>query len=249
MAKGRKYVAAAIVLAVLVPTGALLVHSGRNALQANASEAASWWQVFLATLSLPLLLYGLARLRQELAESQWKPEIEIGVVPGTELVNDFRSHHMLPAVARVSQGYPSFTLAVRNAGRRAAKYPKMHLEFLSYAEDTPETTIVRLKPQEGNPFEWRSNIDFICEGGSALVVYPLDTMGFRFYIATCIFLSREKNITEPPAARNYHFRCTVWAEGLEKPATQDLTVKIEHDPKALEVLRSISQRGAEQRSE
>jgi len=197
------------------------------ALTSSRDNASGWWQVFLETLGLPVLIYGLYKLREEMRREGWRPEIRIGISQ-VEPLSEVRKRETLPTMAIVSQGYACFQLIVGNRGRLAARFVKMHLEFLSFQDDSyasaARSPVERLaaptvKIPNGNPFKWQNNKDFIFEGGHDWVIYPRDDVTFAFFLGTVVQ-------GQLPVPYDYRFRCTVWAEGLDNPVHSELTVRV-----------------------
>jgi hypothetical protein len=196
-------------------------------LTSSRDNASGWFQVFLEALSLPVLLYGIYRLREELRKESWKPEISIGVT-SIEPLSEVRRRTTLPTRADISQGYTCFQLLVRNEGKLAARFVKMHLEFESVGDTSyrnaaklpvEELAAPTVEIPEDNPFEWQNNKDFIFTGGADWIIYPQDNTAFTFCLGTVVK-------GQPPVPHDYRFHCTVWAEGLDCPAEEDLVVRI-----------------------
>jgi hypothetical protein len=196
-------------------------------LTSDKDNASGWLQVFLEALSLPVLVYGLYRLREELQRESWKPEISIGVTR-VEPLSEARKRITLPTTASISQGYTCFQLLVRNKGKLAARFVKIHLEFLSF-QDTSYRDVAK-SPMEklaaptveipgDNPFEWQNNKDFIFRGGADWVIYPQDNAAFMFCLGTVVE-------GQSPVPHDYRFHCTIWAEGVGCPVEEELIVRV-----------------------
>ena len=196
------------------------------------ADASGWWQVGIAFAGLPIIFYGLADMEKQVREAQWKPEISIGL-SGVGPISYIKTQKVLPKTVSINQGYPFFQLVVRNGGKLAAKFVKIHLEFASFQDDsyqrlatTPVESLAAptVKIPEDNPFKWQNNKDFIFTGGDDWVIYPLDESVFGFFLKTVI-------VDQPPIPHDYHFHCTVWTEGLDNPASEDLIVRITRNQK------------------
>ena len=214
-------------LSVIIFSGALTGWSISNALSLSLADASGWWQTGIAFAGLPLIFYGLLDIEKHLKESLWKPEISIGLFT-VGPISEIKQQKELSKFVSIKQGYPFFQLVIRNGGKLAAKFVKIHLEFDSFQDDgfqeAAKTTVERLaapvlKTPQDNPFKWQNNRDFIFTGGDDWVIYPKDDCAFGFYLETTV-------TGQPPVPHDYHFICTVWAEGLENPVTERLTVKV-----------------------
>jgi hypothetical protein len=205
-----------------IPTG----WASYRALTSTSEAASGWWQVAIAFASLPLVFLQLATILEELRRAQWKPEILVGVAPVgplSVLVSAPLSHH-----CTASRGYPFFQLLVKNEGRLAAKWVKAHLEFESFGDNSYQASArspidkvaaPRLHVPKDNPFKWQNNRDFVFNGGADWVIHPHDTVSFPFFLQTVVK-------DHPPVPHDYSFKITIFAEGIESPASARLTVSI-----------------------
>jgi hypothetical protein len=197
---------------------------------ASAREAASgWWQVAIAFASLPLVFVQLATIQEELRRAQWRPQIRIGVAPVgplAPLASAPLAHH-----CTAQRGYPFFQLLVKNEGRLAAKWVKIHLEFESFGDSSyqdyarspiDKIAAPRLHIPKDNPFTWQNNRDFVFNGGADWVIHPYDTVSFPFFVQTVVK-------DHPPVPCDYSLKATVFAEGIESPVAASLTVSISEE--------------------
>jgi hypothetical protein len=143
-------------------------------------------------------------------------------------LSEIREKVTLPTTVNVGQGYPCFQLVVSNRGKLAARFVKIHLEFLSVGDtscfDNAKTPIEHLaapalEVPNDNPFKWQNNKDFVFMGGVDWVIYSQDEVSFTFCLGTVV---KE----QPPVPFDYRFRCTVWAQGLDFPVSKDLMVRV-----------------------
>ena len=213
---------------ILIIASVMGVSSFIIALMSSLPDASGWWQVFLGSLSFPLLIYELSQLRQTMEQ---KPEISVGIVNIKNYpLYSIRVLESLPNKINVSQGYPFFSLAIRNSGTAVAKNVKIHFEFLRPEQLDLHTPIVKVDDwldDKRYSFKQENNVDFIFVGGSDWIIHPSDTEVFNFFISTASIIQKEPvEIRERPALGKYRFRCYVWAEKLNAPIDVDLTVKV-----------------------
>ncbi len=206
----------------------------------SPGDASGWWQVAIAIVGLPLLIYELYRIRKALEQ---KPDISIGLAAVEDLpTSKIRDLETLPMTTAVGRGYAHFWLAVRNQGKVAAKFVKIHLEYKSEFLQPKQASLVPVievsEFSSGKPnFYKENNAEFVFIGGADWVIHPNDTEVFDFHITTVMVLQQEPfELREYPEPGNYHFHCTVWAEGLDHPISEQLTVKIAEGPGATDVL-------------
>lgn len=191
-------------------------------------DPAGWIQVAIGAISLPILLYELNQIRQGLDQS---PDISIGLASVQHLpLSKLRTRHTLPTTITVAWGYPHVILALRNNGSVTAKFLKIHLEYLSRNTSSSLThpTLKISEFDEAKPgFIAENNFDFTFTGGADWILYPGDTEIFSFHMDINIkYSTRTGARREYPDNGTYHLRCTVWAEALAQPMTQELTVII-----------------------
>jgi hypothetical protein len=131
---------------------------------------------------------------------------------------------------QVSHGYPHFWLAIRNQGKVAAKSIKIHLEYNPPKRKSlllPVVDVGNWLNDNRYTFKKVNNADFVFIGGQDWVLHANDTDMFDFHMTTAIVKQTEpKEIREFPELGDYEFFCTVWADGLERPVSQVLTVSI-----------------------
>ena len=199
------------------------------ALTSQTDDPSGWWQVFLGALSVPIVFYELDQIRRAVGQ---KPIISIGLVGVDDLpLSKIRDTATLPTTVTVSQGYAHFYLVVRNQGKVAARYVKVHLEHKRKPSDQLSLLSPVVKMSEFSSdkpsFKAENNIDFLFIGGSDWVIYPNDSEIFGFHITTVVIKQTEPyRLREYPEPGDCHFQCTVWAEGLNHPVSEQLTVKI-----------------------
>ncbi len=115
-----------------------------------------------------------------------------------------------------------------------AKFVKIHLEYKEYiptGHSNPLASIVieayEWLGDKRFSFKKENNVDFIFIGGADWSIYPSDFEVFSFYITTALVKQQKPvEIREHPGVGDYHFRCTVWADGLNAPISTDLLVKV-----------------------
>lgn len=191
-------------------------------------DLSGWVQVFIEALGIPAIVYGLYRLIAELQKERWKPDIQIGLSRITSLA-EIKQLSKPPNEVHIDQTYPLFMLVIRNSGKLAARYVKIHLEFTSFQDDSykesaegPDEMLSApvLDIPDDSPFERKNNKDFIFQGDSGWMIYPRDNVAFTFILKTIVS-------GQPPIPHNYQCICTVWAEGLDDPNSRELTIWIQ----------------------
>jgi hypothetical protein len=213
-------------LAIVILSGILSGWTIYLALISPRNEAAGWWQVGIEFLGLPLIISGLVEIQKKIKELSLRPEIILGLF-GNGPISYIREGDVLPAVT-VNASYPFFQLVVRNQGDLVAKYVKILFEFESVGDfsyqKSAHTSVEKLAAPkltipEDNPFKWHNNKDFIFTGGSDWFIYPHDNVAFGFFLSTTVE-------GQHPIPHEYHFRCTLWAEGLENAVSEDLVLVV-----------------------
>ena len=63
-------------------------------------------------------------------------------------------------------------------------------------------------------------------GGENWLLHANDTDMFDFHISTALVKDVETGQRERPGYGDYQFICTIWADGLEKPVSEELTIRI-----------------------
>ena len=214
-------------LCIIVVSGVFTGWSITNALSLSLADSSGWWQTGIAFAGLPIILYGLLDIEKNIKESLWKPEISIRLFT-VGPISEIRQQKTLLKSVDVSQGYPFFQLVVRNNGKLAAKFVKIHFEFDSFQDDSfresAKSTVESLaspvlKIPKDSLFKWQNNKDFIFTGGDDWVIYPKDDSVFGFFLETVV-------VGQRPVPHDYHFSCTIWAEGLDNPIREKLTVNV-----------------------
>lgn len=212
----------------------------------NLEATSGWLQVSIDSLGIPALIFALLSLRQQLKDLQSTPEIDLGVVRGGLPLSEIDKLKSLPSHIEVTQDYPAFSLVISNKGKVAIKFARIHFEYSSFAHrDSLPQPQGLLKAHNTNPFKCKNNMDFIFESGPGWVIYPLSTVTFIFHITTSISHDEAAQNNERPAPYKYAFKCTIWAEGLEKPVSKELTVEVTRSPTFSEKLKEYSENQAE----
>ena len=75
-------------------------------------------------------------------------------------------------------------------------------------------------------FKKVNNADFVFIGGENWILHANDTDMFDFHISTVIVKNAETKERERPDYGDYQFVCTIWADGLDKPISENLAVRI-----------------------
>jgi hypothetical protein len=198
--------------------------SVQQAFQPDA-DTAGWIQVAIAALGVPILLRELYQIRQSINQ---KPIISIGLANVKDLpLSNVRATKSLKPSLEISHGYPHFWLIIRNTGKVTAKSVKIRFEFTrSTHQDPLLQPVIRTEDWMGDKrytFKIVNNADFVFIGGTDWVLHANDTDMFDFYITTSIVKGKQR---ERPDFGDYEFRCTAWADGLDNPVIQNLTVSI-----------------------
>jgi hypothetical protein len=153
------------------------------------SEVAGWWEVFLAVVAIPMLIYQLYSLRKAIQEGQWKPEIKVGLAVSLTDFSKLRSIEVLPSRVKLDlDSYFSLdeeqlvdakqfnpdsiatpvVLVIRNQGKRAARFVKVRLSLVSFPGENPP--ILHAKG-----FSTLSDeTTLVFRGGADWVIYPHD---------------------------------------------------------------------------
>jgi hypothetical protein len=136
----------------------------------------------------------------------------------------------LPNKVAVSQGYPCFWLLVRNYGKVAAKSVKIHLEYILPDRRSLYLPVINTKDWLGDSrytFKKVNNADLVFIGGSDWILHANDTDMFDFQMTTAVVQQTEPTeIRERPDLGDYRLPCTVWADGLDKPLKEILTITV-----------------------
>jgi hypothetical protein len=220
-----------LIVIVLVALG-LIAFSLYSALTSQPDVASGWWQVFLGSISVPVVFYQLEQIRQALNR---KPKISIGLARVSDLpVSRIRDIGVLPTTVTVSQGYPHFFLVVRNQGKVAARFVKIHFEHKPGPSDQSSLLFPVVKVSEfssDKPSFWaENNYEFVFTGGPDWHIHPNDFEVFGFHLTTVVVKQKEPyELMEYPEPGDCPFQCTVWAEALGHPVTEQLTVRIKEE--------------------
>jgi hypothetical protein len=239
----EKHFTKLMIIVAVAGTGFVLL-----ALFLPPGEASGWWQVAIAIVGLPLLIYQLYQIRKAIEQ---KPRISIGLANVEDLpTSEIRSLETLHTTVTVNRGYAHFYLVVRNQGTAAAKFVKIHLEYkpeFRHPEQAGLVPVIDVSEFSGGKpsFYKENNAEFVYIGGSDWTIHPNDTEVFAFHITTVLVLQKEPfELREFPEPGNYHFHCTVWAERLDHPISEQLIVKIAEGPGATRILEKTRRKSA-----
>jgi len=192
------------------------------------SDTAGWVQVILAAFGVPLLLREIIQIRATINQ---KPIITVGLANVNDLpLSKIRQLSTLKTSIKLSQGYAHFWLLIRNQGNVAARSIKIHFEFKgsNYQNKLlgPVITAKDWLNDKRYTFKKVNNTDFVFVGGDNWLLHANDTDMFDFHISTAIVINSETGERERPDYGDYQFVCTIWADGLDKPLSEELTVHI-----------------------
>lgn len=192
------------------------------ALPLKPAEASGWWQIAVVFAGLPIFFYQLQQIEEETRKAQWKPEISIGLLP----LHDQNGRPLSTSEIKLIKNLPTdvgglepiryhqFYLVIRNEGKIAAKFVKIHLEFRQSEESGNFAPTIEFRAPRFEPVSFGK--DHFLYGGEDQVIYPRDVETFRMYF-------------HPQGARPtlaaYYFDCTVWAEGLDDPVSGTLVMR------------------------
>jgi hypothetical protein len=225
-----------IIVAIIMAIAVVVFWAWPN----SPSQASGWWQVAIAIVGLPLLMHQLYQIRKAVEQ---KPEISIGLAGVKDLPSSMiREAETLNTTVSVSRGYAFFEVVIRNKGKVAAKFVKIHLEhksqLLQPAQESLAPVIKVSEFSSGKPgFYKENNAEFVYIGGADRIIHPGDSEIFGFHITTATGVLIDKpDVREYPAPGSHHFQCTVWAEGLDHPVSEQLIVIVEEGPGVGEVL-------------
>jgi hypothetical protein len=212
---------------LLLLLSAFLCFSVYNAVK-EKNNRASWLQVAIEALALPVVLYELNRIRTSLEE---KPELTLGVASVKELpLSNIGRTNDVPKSISISRGYPFFMLIIQNKGPAMARAVKIHFEYLPPPDRhllTPVIKTYEWKEDKRYAFSQENNVDFVFIGGSDWYIHPGDFEAFSFFMTTVVVLQKEPHeIRERPEPGRYEFTCSVRAEGLTKPVSEHLHVEV-----------------------
>ena len=194
--------------------GTLVGTSIHFAFACTPENVSGWIEVAIASAGLPVLVYELVNLRRITEQAGWRPDIHIGVARHPLSISDIETglSNEIELVRRSANFY--FSLVIYNGGQLAARFVKVHLVFQSYEDKTYIPAVVF--PEDN--FERKGKKDYIFSGGPGWVVYPSDAEWFHVELAP--------HPSGEIRSGDYIFQCTVRAEGLDSPATEELIVKI-----------------------
>ncbi len=112
---------------------------------------------------------------------------------------------------------------------------KIHLEYNRPKRKSLYLPVIETKDWLGDnryTFKKVNNADFVFIGGSDWILHANDTDMFDFGMTTVVVKQTEPTeIRERPELGDYTFTCTVWADGLDKPLKEILTVTIKESIK------------------
>lgn len=204
----------------------LVGFSIQKAFQPDSDEA-GWIQVGIAALGVPILLRELQQIRQSINQ---KPIVSVGLANVKDLpLSKIRNLKALKTTLEVSHGYPHFWLIIKNSGKVSAKSVKIHVEYIRPDRKSLYLPVIEVSDWLGDnryTFKKVNNADFVFIGGSDWILHANDSDMFDFDMTTAIVKQKEPEIREFPEVGDYIFTCTVWADGLDKPITEKMTVSI-----------------------
>jgi hypothetical protein len=166
----------------------------------------------------------LKKIEEEARRAKWKPEIVIGLMPyegddsrplplSTTLVEENLSNAISLSDSTV---YNNLLLVIQNRGELSAKFVKIHLEFEPSNIDSTFIPTIEFREHKFEPNHYGK--DYIFYGGSDNVIYPHDVERFRMITHPQHRLWSSRIFT-------YRFHCTVWADGLDNPVKEQLTIR------------------------
>ena len=187
----------------------------------RGDDASGWSQVAIELIGLPLLLYGLVyELPKQIEARGRRAGIEIGVHYGGLPLRTLRTMS-LKEVYECPWEDPSFELIIRNDGKAAATNVKIYFEFNATVTYPPPKDVV-IRPQRGNRFRpIRQDIvsnDFVFSD-IGWYLAPGDVAAFSFRLCN-------DSGPEQLADRSYFFDCLFVSDWLERPANQQVQVKV-----------------------
>ena len=194
-------------------------------------DISGWIQTFIAAFGFLIVLYQVDQIFKEISQ---RPEIEIGLVNIKALpFSRVRTMDALPKEVNVSSGYAHFYIILRNNGTAAAKHVKIYVEHLREEQPFPLAFVkVSEFSENKHSFVNEHNFDFVFRGGNDWIINPSDIEPFGFQITTSIVIEEREiqgkiqEIRENPPPGIIKLNCTVWAEGLQKPVTENFLVQV-----------------------
>lgn len=212
----------------VIAAGVVTYSLYRAFLSASYGDAAAWVQVILAALGIPVLYFELTQIRRAIEQ---KPVINVGVANVNDLpLSKLRATKSLTTKTSVIHGHPHFWLAIRNQGLVAAKSVKIHMQYIPPKRASLLLPVIEVGDWLGDnrySFKKVNNADFVFIGGLDWILHAKDTDMFDFDMTTAYVKQKEPTaIKERPELGDYEFLCTVWADGLDKPIVETLTVSI-----------------------
>jgi hypothetical protein len=198
-------------------------------------ESLDYWQLLISLLAVPAVGYQLYSLNKTIREQQAAPKIRIGLAQHPFDKSDLTIDQPFPTSllkAQPSNGENYYcNLVIQNHGNRVAKFVKIIVEL-----QLPENGADGLeRPSFKSVGTTNSNLNifysdssarytFIFRGAANWHVYPHDIEFF-----TIELWPRASGGRSPKDRRHWNysdatckFRCTVWADGLDEPISQDL---------------------------
>lgn len=195
-------------------------------------DISGWMQASIALISFPIILFELDQIRQAINR---KPQLEVGLANIEDLpFSRIRLKHELPKTVKVSTGYAHFYIVLRNHGTGPARYVKVYVEHVNRAQNVLPPPLVKVSEfSENKPsFVHEHNFDFVFRAGTEWIINPEDIEPFGFHITTSIIMNETtesgETISYPqfPPPCEIILDCTVWAEGLEQPQKERLSVQV-----------------------
>lgn len=179
------------------------------------SEMSGWWQVAIEMIGLPLLLFGLYQIIQQ---NQRQPDIHVGVYHRdirTVDIYQLDENDELQSEYKVSGSNTDFALTIQNRGRKVAQFIKIRLEHLNRIE-SPTSSRIGLSNEV---FSSNTNVDFHFDD-QGYILYPGEIQSFIFKA----YVQERNRLTDPIRGETAHLRCTIWADGLDKPIQRELFI-------------------------
>ncbi len=208
----RNFLIIGWVILVIIPLRCALTFSCNT-------DAGGFWELVIAGVGLPIVVIQLYQLRSTIQKQQWRPEIHVGLFQDSFNFADVNTREVLPNKAILNlnaRRKVSYALVIQNRGKLVSRFVKIHLELCQMGEGVFPPQINFRKETGHNYFVASNREDYVFRGDSNWHIYPLD---FEHFVIEMV-----PHSNDTAAHRQYQFRCTVWAEGLSPPTTQELQV-------------------------
>ena len=182
-------------------------------------QSSGWVQNAIAVISLPLIIWELYKIRISVNQ---KPGLEIGVISVQDLpLSKVRGYPVLPKVIKIGKGYPHFMFVIRNKGDILAEHLKIHIEYKSPNQKSLYNPCLRIQKEDKKAtFYSENNIDFIFRAENGWGIHSSDFELFWFYFDTVVKDAR-------PDIGETEIICSIWADKLAKPITENLKIILE----------------------